>query len=182
MLQAVGIEFDSVSSNIDEAKIVRELNNNSLPEEVARELASAKACSVSLEHTDCLVIGADQILTFQDSIFFKPKDHIEALEKLKILRGNTHTLISAVCVAQAGKSLWHYVDLAHLTMLNHSDTFLETYLDKINDVATSCIGSYQIEGLGAWLFSDVEGDHFTVMGMPLLPLLHYLHNVHGVSL
>ena len=111
----------------------------------------------------------------------KARTREEAKDKLRHLRGKTHRLISAVAVAKAGTIFWGYEEEASLTMNDFSDEFLESYCARAGDALTKAVGAYEIEGLGAWLFSDIRGDHFTILGMPLRPLLAYLHEYHAVN-
>jgi septum formation protein len=106
--------------------------------------------------------------------FDKPADRAAAAANLRTLRGKTHALVGAVCVAQGGRILWHHVERARLSMRAFDDAFIETYLDTVGDTVLASVGGYQLEGLGVQLFSHVDGDHFMILGMPLLPLLDFL--------
>ncbi len=121
-----------------------------------------------------MVIGADQVLALGDRIYGKPVDRAQCREQLKDLRGRPHALISAVALAGHGKILWSHTDQATLTMRNCSDSFIEAYLDAIGDDCTTSVGGYKIEGRGVQLFQSVVGDHFTILGLPLVPLLERL--------
>lgn len=147
--------------------------------EVAETLAVLKAHRVSLRHPGAFVIGADQMLQCGGVWFDKPADAAHARAHLTTLRGKTHELISALCVSRDGQCLWQHRATARLTMRDFSDAFLEGYLARIGDKACLSVGAYQIEGPGAQLFSRIEGDYFTILGLPLLPLLDFLRN-HGV--
>ena len=173
MLADAGLKFEIEPSGIDEEKlkdVLIELSG-SLPETVAKGLALAKASEVSLRNPDAYVIGTDQVLSLGQDIFSKASDMQGARRTLHTLRGKTHTLHSAVVVMISGSALWHHVESAELTMRKFSDVWLEHYLDAAGDALTHSVGAYHLEGLGAQLFEKIEGDYFTILGMPLLPLL-----------
>ncbi len=183
MLENAGLQFQVCPADIDEAEILHRLQQkNAAPEEIAQILAQEKAASVSRENRDILVIGGDQILTLNDQIFTKAPDKNAALEKLKTLRGKTHYLVSAICVCRDGEVLWQHVDRSILTMHDFDDAFLEAYAERAGDALTRAVGAYELEAAGSWLFEKVEGDFFTVLGMPLLPLLKYLREEQGAPL
>ena len=146
---------------------------------VAQALAELKAQRVSGRYPGALVIGADQMLDCNGVWFDKPVDRDHARAHLAALRGRTHELIAAVVVVRDRAVLWHHVARARLTVRPFGDAFLEDYLDRVGDDALLSVGAYQLEGLGAQLFSRIEGDYFTVLGLPLLPLLGFLRG-HGV--
>ncbi|HXQ65269.1 MAG TPA: Maf family protein [Alphaproteobacteria bacterium] len=145
----------------------------------AEALAELKAQKVSRRHGGALVVGADQILECAGTWFDKPAGLDEARAHLKALRGREHELVSALAVVRDGARLWHHVDRARLKMRAFSDAFIESYLAALGPRACGSVGAYQLEGLGAQLFERVEGDYFTILGLPLLPLLAFLRN-HGV--
>ena len=140
----------------------------------ARLLARAKAQSVSATRPGQLVLGADQTLARGNTRFSKPKDRAAAGEQLRALRGRTHELNSALALVQDGKVLFDCVNTARLTMRDFSDRFLDDYLEMAGAAALGSVGGYQLEGIGIHLFERVEGDYFTILGLPLLPLLVFL--------
>jgi len=144
----------------------------------AMALAETKSVRVSARHPGALVLGADQILECGGRWFEKPGDPASARAQLGALRGNRHTLISAAAVARNGAVIWHVADRAHLTMRGFSDGFLDAYVAAAGAEILDCVGAYRLEDLGAQLFERVEGDFFTILGLPLLPLLDFLRG-HG---
>ncbi len=180
MLRQAGLNFDILPASLHEAKLLQDRALES-PAEKALFLAREKALNVSREIPEALVIGSDQILCLGEIIFSKANSRGDALEKLRMLSGHTHRLISGVAVARDGRVLWDHADHADLTMRVLDEDFLRAYADAAGDALTSCVGAYQIEGAGAWLFSKVVGDFFTIMGMPLLPLLGYLYEEHRIG-
>ncbi len=180
MLRQAGLTFDILPASLDEAKLLQDRALES-PAEKALFLAREKAQNVSREIPEALVIGSDQILCLGEIIFSKANSRGDALEKLRMLSGQTHLLISGVAVARGGEVLWDHADHADLTMRVLDEDFLRAYAEAAGDALTSCVGAYQIEGAGAWLFSKVVGDFFTIMGMPLLPLLGYLYEEHRIG-
>lgn len=179
MLEAAGLSFRTVPADVDEAALKRGLAAQSpkpTPAAVADALARAKAQCVSDRHSSATVIGADQILALGSELLDKPGDLAAARVQLKRLRGKTHRLISAVVLAQAGKVLWTYVDEAVLIMRPFSREFLDRYLAEAGSGVCQIVGAYEIEGPGIQLFERVEGDHFTIIGLPLVPLLAELRS------
>jgi septum formation protein len=182
MLQNAGLSFDAIPANIDEDAIAKNLlAQNVDAEKITRTLAREKSLHVSARYPDALIIGSDQTLVLNNVIFSKAKNKNDAVLKLQTLRGKTHVLNSALCVSQNQKVLFETLDIAQLSMHDFSDKFLKAYIETAGDTLTSCVGAYAIEGKGAWLFSEIKGDLFTIMGMPLLPLLFYLHDNHGIA-
>jgi len=177
MLQAAGVVFRVVPADIDEAAIRKTLTANDAeiePGDVAEVLARAKAEAVSTDHPGVLVVGADQVLSLGDRIFEKPADCDVARDQLLALRGRTHRLYSAVVLALDGETVWSTGDMADMTMRPFSPEFLGAYLAAGGDAICQSVGAYQLEGLGAQLFEKIEGDYFTILGMPLLGLLNEL--------
>lgn len=175
MLRAAGVDFTVDVAAVDETSILESLQaEGANPHHAADLLAEMKALKVSTKHPGALVIGADQILSVGRTYFSKPADLAAAKAHLQQLRGQTHVLTSAAVVAQNGSPIWREVREAKLTMRPFSDAFIDDYLAKVGKAALTSVGAYQIEGLGAQLFSRIEGDHFTILGLPLLPLLDML--------
>jgi septum formation protein len=173
MLSNAGIRFMIARPDVDEVGI-KQANPDWPPQHTARELAFRKAQATSMKHQGMLVVGADQTLSFDGKTFDKPSTHIEARQQLEILRGQSHQLISAVCCVKNGVDLWSHVDEARLAMRPFSSGFLDDYLSILGDDCLTSVGAYKIEGLGAQLFDRIDGDHFTILGLPLLPLLGFL--------
>ncbi len=177
LLTEADVDFRAVSSDVDEAVIKERMSaENKTPEEIAEKLAFAKAEAVSRVHPDALIIGADQILECDDVLFDKPIDRNEAANHLRTFRGRTHRLITACCLVRDGEQVWSLVDEARLTMRDFDDAFLASYLDRAGSDLTASVGAYRLEGLGAQLFSKVEGDFFVILGLPLLPLFKALRD------
>jgi septum formation protein len=180
LLRAAGISVIIDAAAIDEAEVKASLRAaRAEPSAIARTLAELKAQRVSRRHAGSLVIGADQILECDGVLFDKPADMAAARLQLLALRGRGHRLVSAVVLVRDGQRLWHHVDRADLKMRDFSTRFLDRYLESAGQAALSSVGAYQLEGIGAQLFAAIEGDYFTILGLPLLPLLDNLRE-HGV--
>jgi len=173
MLAAAGLRFEIRPAQIDERAAEAKAGTPDAAA-AARFLARAKADAVAHTVAGRLVLGADQTLARGGQRFSKPANRAEAAEQLRALRGRTHELHSALALVRDGAVLFDCVDSARLTMRNVSDRFLEDYLDMAEDAALASVGGYQLEGIGIHLFERVEGDYFTILGLPLLPLLAYL--------
>lgn len=173
LLANAGIPFDAVPAAIDERAVQRD-SGLSAPGEIAGLLAREKACFVSSRNPGRYVIGADQTLALGGRLFSKPAGRAQAADQLRLLAGETHELHSAVAVALDGKMLFSKVSIARMTMRPLSGEEIRTYLDTAGDAVTTSVGAYQLEGLGVHLFERIEGDHFTILGLPLLPLLAFL--------
>ena len=179
MLEAAGLAFRVAPAGVDEAALKRSLASQTptpAPAAIADALARAKAQSVSVRHAGATVIGADQILALGSELLDKPGNLAAARAQLERLRGKTHRLISAVALAESGQVLWTRVDEAVLTMRSFTPEFLDRYLAEAGADLCQIVGAYEIEGLGIQLFERVEGDHFTIIGLPLVPLLAELRS------
>lgn len=180
ILRAAGVPHEIEPANVNEADVKLSLaQEGAVPLAVAETLAKLKAQYVSRRHGGALVIGADQVLECDGQLFDKPADLDQARAHLMALRGRRHTLIAGVSVVRDGEVIWHYNDHAHLEMRDLSDSFIECYIEQMGDPICETVGAYKLEGLGAQLFSAVEGDFFSILGLPLLPLLGVLRD-HGV--
>ncbi len=177
LVAEAGLDIPSEAALVDEAEVKTALSAEGADAAQAAEtLAELKARRVARRHAGALTIGADQILECNDVWFDKPADLAHAAAHLRSLSGRSHSLISAVCVVRDGARLWHHIDRARLVMRPLTDTFIEAYLAALGERALQSVGAYQLEGLGVQLFSRVEGDYFTILGLPLLPLLDFLRN------
>jgi septum formation protein len=180
LLDAAGVAVEVVPSDVDERAVETAAPSHS-PAAVAVLLARAKAMAVARLHPGRLVLGADQVLAFGGACFTKPADRAAARAQLRALAGRTHELHSAIAFVQDATVLFEHVGTARLTMRTVSDEFLERYLDAAGAAATASVGAYQLEGLGVQLFESVEGDYFTVLGLPLLAAMDFLRR-HGCLL
>lgn len=177
ILMSAGLSFAVEPSDLDENPIKKmEAGKGSSAEQVAQVLALAKAHSISQRYPGSLVIGCDQMLDCEGTWYDKPATDAIVAEQLTSLRGKTHKLISAVSVVRDGKELWNTIGVTQLTMRNFSDSFLYDYIDKVGRLVKGSVGAYHFEGLGIQLFEKIEGDYFTILGLPLLPLLEFLRN------
>jgi septum formation protein len=175
LLTSAGIGFEAVTAEIDE-RAVQQASGLSAPGAIASLLAREKALSVSARQPGQFVIGADQTLALGERLFSKPAGRAQAAEQLRTLAGRSHELHSAVAVARDGKILFEAVAIAGMTMRRLGEAEIDVYLDEAGDAVTSSVGAYQLEGLGVHLFERIEGDHFTILGLPLLPLLAFLRS------
>lgn len=175
LLRAAGVPFAIEPAAIDESPLKREMHSAGEPAiACAMGLAVAKARHVSERQPDVLVIGADQILAVGTDWFDKPTDPAEARNQLRKLRGGTHTLATAVCVVRAGEALWQGTSVPELTMRRFSDSFLDAYIASEGESLLGSVGAYRLEGRGVQLFSRIVGDHFAILGLPLIELLEFL--------
>lgn len=183
MLDNACVPYSATPAYINERAIIDDgLDNGYSITDITKQLADQKALHVAKNNPKALVIGSDQTLEFEGQVLSKAEDEHEAAEKLRALRGKTHFLHSAVSVVHGSNILFTHTQTAQLTMHNFDDAFLDSYITREGDALVSCVGGYKIEGAGAWLFSSISGDNFTIMGMPLLPLLGFLNQEFGFKL
>ncbi len=168
MLEAAGVEHKAVPAGIDEAAVKARAAD---PSELATELAEAKAVAVNARHPDDWVIGSDSVASVHGRMFDKPADREQAAEHLRSFSGKTMRLTSAVAIARGGRTDWSHCDTATLRVRDLSEEFIGAYLDREWPAVANCVGVFRIEGPGVQLFDRVEGDYFTILGMPLIPLL-----------
>jgi septum formation protein len=174
ILRGAGVSFEAVSPDVDEASVKEGLlSRGGTPRSVAEALAVMKAVAVSRDRQG-LVIGADQTLDLAGAFYDKATSPDEARERLALLKGRTHALHAAVAVALDGAAVWRHVETARLTMRAFSDGFLDGYLMRAGAAVLDSVGGYQLEGEGAQLFEEIDGDYFAILGLPLIPLLDAL--------
>jgi len=173
LLRNAGVAVEVCPAAIDE-RALEAASPLPDPAAVAALLAREKACAVERRHPGRLVLGGDQVLAFSSRRLAKPVDRAAARAQLDALRGQTHELHSAAVLVRDGAILFDHVDVARLTMRRFSERFLDDYLDAVGDAATKSVGAYQLEGPGVQLFDRIEGDYFTVLGLPLMPVLTFL--------
>lgn len=179
LLRAAGVEFSVQASNVDEAAIrqVLDIPDGSMPPaDIGLVLAEAKARAVAELNPGALVIGADQILALDTEIFSKPDSIAAAHRQLMQLRGRTHELHAGICCVRNDKTLFRYTDSASLTVREFSDDFLQNYLNLEGEDVCTSVGAYKLEGRGVQLFNKIEGDYFTILGLPMVPLLEFLRD------
>ena len=177
ILDKNGLNCEVQPSNVDEDIIKESLEKQKAsPEEVSKNLAELKANKVSQKFTDEFVIGADSVIDLNGKVISKPTDRNQAYEILKSLNGKTHYLISSVCISKGGNMIWNFTDRASLTMKSMTEKEMKEYLSKISDEALYAYNVYQIEGLGRSLFSKIEGNENTIMGLPVEKIKDYLKN------
>jgi septum formation protein len=179
ILRGAGLDFRQQSAAIDERMLEAGAASGGGVDagKLALMLANAKALEVSAREPAALVIGADQVMECGGTIYHKPANVEAARRQLIQLRCKTHSLSAGLCVAKGGAVLWQHLDRAHLTMRDFSDDFLDAYCRSEGETLLRSVGVYRIEGPGIQLFSNIEGDHFTIIGLPLLPLLGYLREI-----
>ena len=178
LMQNAGLSFRAVPARIDERAVEAPLAESGMkPEDIALILAEAKAAEVSERYPDALVVGSDQTLSLGDEVLHKVTDMEGARRRLLQLSGKTHQLNSAVVLVRNGETLWRHVEVAQLTMRTLDPRYVGRHLAQAGDAILSSVGAYQIEGLGIRLFEKIDGDTFTIMGLPLLPLLEKLRTL-----
>jgi septum formation protein len=175
LLANAGVDFEAIPADIDE-RAVQQDSGLAAPGEIASLLANEKARSVSLKKPRRFVVGADQTLALGNRLFSKPAGRAQAAEQLRALAGNSHELHSAVAVVRDGKILFADIGVARMTMRRLGDSEIDAYLDQAGAAVTASVGAYQFEGLGVHLFERIDGDHFTILGLPLLSLLAFLRS------
>jgi len=180
LLESAGIPIEISVADIDERGVEAKAGVAE-PDAVAALLAREKALAVSVQHPGRMVLGADQTLALGQRRFSKPADRAAAREQLKVLRGQSHALHSAVAIVRDGRAIFAHCAVARLAMRLFSDQFLESYLDAAGDAVTASVGAYQAESVGIQLFERIEGDHSTILGLPLLPVLEFLRRAGALS-
>jgi septum formation protein len=177
MLNA-GLEFEAFAANVDERAISQPMEETGAdPADIAVTLAIAKAREVGHHHPDAYIIGSDQTLSLGQHSYHKPKDRAEAAGHLNSFSGKTHYLNSAIAITRGGEIVWTHVAKAAMKVRDLSEREIENYLDRVGSKVFLSVGAYQIEGLGIHLFEKIEGDYFTIMGLPMLPLLAALRDL-----
>ncbi|SOC37237.1 septum formation protein [Rhizobium subbaraonis] len=182
LMENAGLAFDAFSADIDERAVESELERQApSPTDVALHLAAAKARAVSMRHPGALVIGSDQTLSLGERVFHKPEGIAGAKEHLLALSGRTHALNSGVAIAVDGEVAWRHVSTASLTMRPLSEAFIDRHLSRVGTRVLGSVGAYQLEGEGIQLFDRIEGDYFTIIGLPMLPLLAQLRSMRAID-
>lgn len=175
LLRNAGIDLLVDPADLDEARLKAGFLAKGLDAPaIAERLAEAKANSITSRHPGALILGADQLLVHQDEMLDKPSSRAEAAAHLRRLRNSRHELLSAAAIIRDTEPLWRHVGRATLHMREISDSFIEDYLDRVGEKAFQSVGAYQLEGFGAQLFERIEGDYFTILGLPLLDVLSFL--------
>lgn len=182
MLTAAGLSFETIKAQIDEQAIKTSLAAESYaPDEIADSIADAKAKKVSSKCPDALVLASDQVLSFEGKLLSKPSCQEDLIEQLKLLRGETHHLYSAAVIYRDGRPEWRHTGHCRMTMTGFSDEFLSSYVKRNFETVKFCVGGYEIENEGIRLFSRIQGDHFSIMGMPLLEILNHLTLIKAID-
>ena len=175
LLRNAGVSVEAIAPNVDEASVkLAMLAENAPPDQVAGTLAEMKAMKIANKHPTRLVIGSDQVLVCDGKVFDKPKNIAEARDHLTTLRGKKHQLVTLVVAIEQTRPVWRHMSRANLQMRDFSDTFLDSYLDQYSESLTDTVGGYKLEEGGAQLFTRVEGDYFSILGLPLLEVLGFL--------
>lgn len=178
LMRNAGLTFTAIPADVDERAIDARLEaEGAEPDRIAVELAKAKALAVSSIRPDAIVLGCDQTMSLGARIFHKPKDMAEAHANLMSLAGRTHRLNCGAALARNGEILWDVVAIADMTMRELDSDFVRRHLDRVGNSVLSSVGAYQLEGEGIQLFNHIDGDYFTILGLPLLPLLTKLREM-----
>lgn len=182
LMENAGLHFQAIAADIDERAIEAPLERDGAgPDAVALVLAKAKAKEVSDRYAGSLVIGSDQTMSLGSQVFHKPNTMADAENHLRTLSGQTHRLNSAIALARNGDIIWEHVSHADLTMRELPADFIHRHLTRVGEKALSSVGAYQLEGEGIQLFSKIEGDYFTIVGLPMLPLLQQLRELGAID-
>lgn len=175
ILKNAGLAFETYPAKIDEELLIMSLKaENANGRDISDALAEEKAKKVSNKYPDSIVLGCDQVLEFENTIFSKPVTEQEAVEQLSRLSGQSHRLLSALVLYEAGKPVWRHIGLVNMTMRNLSDTYIRNYVSRNWQSIRHSVGAYKLEEEGVRLFSKIEGDYFTILGLPIIELLTYL--------
>jgi len=182
LMESAGLTFEAHAAQIDERAIEAPLEKSgATPDKVALVLAEAKAEYVSRRFSTALIIGSDQTMSLGSQVFHKPEDMTDAANHLRMLAGKTHRLNSAIAIVRSGEVLWRHVAHAELTMRPLTDDFIVRYLKRVGAKALASVGAYQLEGEGIQLFEKIDGDYFTILGLPMLPLLAKLRELEAID-
>lgn len=182
LLENAGLTFDARAAEVDERALERPLEQSGAsPVDVALALAEAKAQDVARHFPGAIVIGSDQTMSLGPRVYHKPKDMAEAADHLLSLSGKTHSLNSAIVLVRAGEVLWRHVSTAHMTVRPLTRDFVGRHLKRVGAKALASVGAYQLEGEGIQLFEKIEGDYFTILGLPMLPLLSKLRELGSID-
>ncbi len=182
LMENAGLAFEAHAAHIDERAIEAPLEKSgATPDQVALVLAEAKADEVSRRFSGALVIGSDQTMSLGSQVFHKPRDMAAAADHLHMLEGRTHRLNSAIAIVRNGEVLWRHVAHAQLSMRPLTDDFIARHLKRVGSKALASVGAYQLEGEGIQLFDKIDGDYFTILGLPMLPLLAKLRELDAID-
>jgi len=181
ILKNAGLDVMIQPAQIDERSVEREMGQTA-PDILALQLSVAKAREVARRFPDSCIIGCDQILELEGKVLHKPSNMAEAKQRLRALSGKVHKLHSAIVLFQGDRLIWRHVETAKMTVRSLEEAFLTRYLIKVGEAVLTSVGVYQIEGLGIQIFDEIEGDYFTIIGLPLLPLLHQLRQLDLVEI
>ena len=182
LMENAGLAFETQAAEIDERVVEAGLVvRNPTPPEVAQALAIEKAMDVARRNPSALVIGSDQTLSLEGRVFHKPADMAEAKSHLMAMSGRIHALNCGIALVRDGEVLWRHVSIAHLTMRTLSEPFITRHLARVGERVLASVGAYQLEGEGVQLFERIDGDYFTILGLPLLPLLAKLRDLRAID-